>query len=60
MLCKVTHCAGCVATNTRPHQLRWGAMPYLPTWLLAHDLLYDVFDVFVPNWNVNYRIAGNF
>ena len=24
MLCKVTHCAGCVSANTRPHQLRWG------------------------------------
>ena len=24
MLCKVTHCAGRVSANTRPHQLRWG------------------------------------
>ena len=24
MLCKVTHCAGCVSANTRPHQLHWG------------------------------------
>ena len=24
MLCKVTHCAGRVLANTRPHQLRWG------------------------------------
>ena len=24
MLCKVTHCAGCVLANTRPHQLRCG------------------------------------
>ena len=24
MLCKVTHCTGCVLTNTRPHQLHWG------------------------------------
>ena len=24
MLCKVTHCAGHVSANTRPHQLRWG------------------------------------
>ena len=24
MLFKVTHCAGCVSPNTRPHQLRWG------------------------------------
>ena len=24
MLRKVTHCAGCVLVNTRPHQLRWG------------------------------------
>ena len=24
MLRKVTHCAGRVSTNTRPHQLRWG------------------------------------
>ena len=23
-LCKVTHCAGRVSANTRPHQLRWG------------------------------------
>ena len=23
MLCKVTHCAGRVLANTRPHQLRW-------------------------------------
>ena len=23
MLCKVTHCAGRVSANTRPHQLRW-------------------------------------
>ena len=24
MLCKVTHCAGRVSADTRPHQLRWG------------------------------------
>ena len=24
MLRKVTHCAGRVSANTRPHQLRWG------------------------------------
>ena len=24
MLCKVTHCAGHVSANTRPHQLCWG------------------------------------
>ena len=24
MLCKVTHCAGRVSANTRPHQLHWG------------------------------------
>ena len=24
MLCKVTHCAGCILANTRPHQLHWG------------------------------------
>ena len=24
MLCEVTHCAGRVSANTRPHQLRWG------------------------------------
>ena len=24
MLCKVTHCAGRVSANTRPHQLCWG------------------------------------
>ena len=24
MLCKVTHCAGHIFANTRPHQLRWG------------------------------------
>ena len=24
MLCKVTHCAGRVSANTRPHQLSWG------------------------------------
>ena len=24
MLCKVTHCAGRISANTRPHQLRWG------------------------------------
>ena len=24
MLCKVTHCAGRVSANARPHQLRWG------------------------------------
>ena len=24
MLCKVTHCAGHISANTRPHQLRWG------------------------------------
>ena len=24
MLCKVTHCAGHVSANTRPHQLHWG------------------------------------
>ena len=24
MLCRVTHCAGCVSANTRPHQLCWG------------------------------------
>ena len=24
MLCKVTHCTGCVSANTKPHQLRWG------------------------------------
>ena len=24
MLCKVTHCAGCILANTRPHQLCWG------------------------------------
>ena len=24
MLRKVTHCAGPVSANTRPHQLRWG------------------------------------
>ena len=24
MLCKVTHCAGCVLANTRPHQLHLG------------------------------------
>ena len=24
MLYKVTHCAGRVLANTRPHQLRWG------------------------------------
>ena len=24
MLCKVTHCAGHVSANTKPHQLRWG------------------------------------
>ena len=24
MLHKVTHCAGRVSANTRPHQLRWG------------------------------------
>ena len=24
MLCKVTHCAGLVSANTRPHQLCWG------------------------------------
>ena len=23
-LCKVTHCAGCILANTRPHQLCWG------------------------------------
>ena len=23
MLCKVTHCEGCVLANNRPHQLRW-------------------------------------
>ena len=23
-LCKVTHCAGRVSANTRPHQVRWG------------------------------------
>ena len=23
MLRKVTHCAGCVSADTRPHQLRW-------------------------------------
>lgn len=25
------------------------------TWLLAHTLLQDVFDVFIPNWNTNYN-----
>ena len=24
MLCKVTHCAGRISANIRPHQLRWG------------------------------------
>ena len=24
MSCKVTHCAGCISANTRPHQLHWG------------------------------------
>ena len=24
MLHKITHCAGCISANTRPHQLRWG------------------------------------
>ena len=24
MLCKVSHCAGRISANTRPHQLRWG------------------------------------
>ena len=24
MLCKVTHCVGHVAANTRPHQQHWG------------------------------------
>ena len=24
MSCKVTHCAGHISANTRPHQLRWG------------------------------------
>ena len=24
MLCKVTHCAGYISANTRPHQLHWG------------------------------------
>ena len=23
MLCKVTHCTGCILANTRPHQLCW-------------------------------------
>ena len=30
------------------------AMPHLPPWLLAHDLLCDVF---VPNWNINYNLS---
>ena len=29
MLCKVTHCAGRVSANTRPHQLRWGMYAYI-------------------------------
>ena len=24
MLCKVTHCVGCVSDNTMSHQLHWG------------------------------------
>ena len=49
MLCKVTHCAGRVSANTRPHQLQWGdqemgllshvvGWPVLP-WQRAHVLV---------------------
>ena len=37
------------------HDSASNALP--TTWLLAHDLLYDVFDVFVPNWNINYNLS---
>ena len=31
---KVTHCAGRVLANTRPHQLRWGDMHMLSVCLM--------------------------
>ena len=32
MLCKVTHCAGCVSANIRPHQLHWGDHAHVHVW----------------------------
>ena len=46
MLCKVTHCAGRVSTDTRPHQLRWGdrdahSGPIYWCWLLYREWFLD-------------------
>ena len=48
MLCKVSHCTGCVSVNTRPHQLPM----YMYIIPMHHPcLLYHIFDTITPNEN---------
>ena len=37
-LCKVIHCAGCVLTNTKPHQLSWDDWEMGPAIQLSHKM----------------------
>ena len=45
MLRKVTHCAGHVSANTRPHQLRWGDHAWLLCFRVIEQLSNMYFQV---------------
>ena len=42
MLCKVTHCAGHVSANTRPHQLYWGDRDIIIHDIIVHDVMVEL------------------